>query len=170
MAARCQGNQGLKRLLFCKTLQSLITAETPAWAQVGVWCRQAPQGRPSALSEPAELRVPWLTEGQARVFSPLSSEPFPLRCFPSRAHAARTARGSPDQPAAVLAPWEGLGALEAAGSRGAACAGLVQPRRGAGTRAGRGTERPGSEAERGEEEEEELGKESGHCAGARRWR
>lgn len=34
--------------------------------------------------------------------------------------------------------------------------------------AGRDTERLGSEAERGEEEE--VGKESGDCSGARRWR
>lgn len=115
-------------------LQNLAKPETAAWVQVGARCRQAPQGLPSALSEPADLRVSWLTQGQARVLSPLSSEPFPLRCFPSRADAARRARGSPDEPAAAPAPWEGLGALEAAGSRGAACAGRVQPRRGAGTR------------------------------------
>lgn len=51
MVARCQGNQGLKRLLFCKTLslyvQSLITAETTAWVQLfRVQFRQPPARAP----------------------------------------------------------------------------------------------------------------------------
>lgn len=79
MVGRWQGNQRLKRLLFCKTLslylQSLITAETTTWLQLErVQFRQPPQELSSALSEPAEwLRVPGLTQRQKHEFSSMSS-------------------------------------------------------------------------------------------------